>query len=152
MRRVGALTLLGVGLVHLEQFTVGHYSAIPTIGTLFALNAAAATLVAAGLAVRDRPLLRMGGVLIAAGSLLGLLAGERTTLFGFRETGYRPAVLLSIALEVATIALLAPSASAAARRDIRSRWASRSGAVSDGSPRQSPLGRRPFWSRRGAPP
>jgi hypothetical protein len=36
-RWLGALVLLGVGLDHLEQYSVDSYSAIPTIGTLFSL-------------------------------------------------------------------------------------------------------------------
>ena len=46
-RYLGALALLGVGLDHLEQYSVDSYSVIPTIGTLFALNFASAALLAA---------------------------------------------------------------------------------------------------------
>jgi hypothetical protein len=116
-RYLGAAALLGVGLDHLEQFSVDHYSAIPTIGTLFALNFASAVLVAGGLLapaqrMRGRarrialPLLSLGAIGVAAGSLAGLLVSENTGLFGFMETGYRPAIVLSIALDVATIVLL----------------------------------------------
>ena len=104
-RYLGALALLGVGLDHLEQSFVEHYSAIPTIGTLFALNFAAAVLLAGGLAapvdrLRGRagrialPLLSAGGIAVAAGSLAGLLISESSGLFGFMEVGYRPAILL----------------------------------------------------------
>jgi hypothetical protein len=116
-RYLGAVALLGVGLDHLEQFSVDHYSAIPTIGTLFALNFASAVLVAGGLVapaqrLRGRPrrmevpLLSIGGIGVAAGSLTGLLVSESTGLFGFMETGYRPAIVASIALDVATVVLL----------------------------------------------
>jgi hypothetical protein len=57
-RYLGALALLGVGVDHLEQFSVDSYSAIPTIGTLFALNFASAALIAAGLAA---PIPRLRG-------------------------------------------------------------------------------------------
>jgi hypothetical protein len=117
-RYLGALGLVGVGLDHLEQFSADHYSAIPTIGTLFALNFAAATLLAAGLLapvhrLRGRAwtiaprLLSAGGISVAAGSLAGLLVSESTGLFGFMEAGYRPAILLAIALEGTTTLLLA---------------------------------------------
>jgi hypothetical protein len=117
-RYLGALALLGVGLDHLEQFSVDSYSAIPTIGTLFALNFAAATLLACVLAAPVQrlpgragrlavPLLGVAGIGVAAGSLAGLLVSESAGLFGFTEVGYRPAILLSIALEVTTIVLLA---------------------------------------------
>lgn len=116
-RYLGALALLGVGLDHLEQFAVDSYSVIPTIGTLFALNFASAALLAAGLAAPVQrlpgragrlalPLLSLAGIGVAAGSLAALLISESAGLFGFMETGYRPAILFSIALEAATIALL----------------------------------------------
>jgi hypothetical protein len=114
LRLLGAAALLAVGLDHLDELTVGHYSAIPTIGTLFALNFAAAALVACALVVpwrrlrgeTGRAVLAAAGVAIAAGSLAALLVSESTTLFGFRETGYRAAIVLALALDVAAIALL----------------------------------------------
>ncbi len=116
-RYLGALALLGVGLDHLEQFSIDSYSVIPTIGTLFAVNFASAALLAAALATPAQrlpghagrlavPLLSLAGIGIAGGSLAGLLLSESAGLFGFRETGYRPAILLSIGLEATTIALL----------------------------------------------
>jgi hypothetical protein len=108
-RLLGGLALLGVGLDHIEQFAGGHYSVIPTIGTLFVLNFAAATVFAGGLAVPHRGVSLvsgLGGVAVAAGSLAGLLLSESVGVFGFMEAGYRPAILLSIGLDVATIALL----------------------------------------------
>jgi hypothetical protein len=116
-RYLGALTLLGVGIDHIEQYYVDFYSAIPTIGTLFFLNFVSATLVAAGLLAPVRriarrwaaailALLAVSGIGIAAGSLAGLLISENGGLFGFMEDGYRDAIVVSIVLEVATVALL----------------------------------------------
>jgi hypothetical protein len=116
-RYVGAAALLGVGLDHLEQSSAEHYAAIPTIGTLFALNFVSAALIAGAPAAPVQrlpgragrialPLLSAGGIGVAAGSLAGLLLSESTGLFGFMEVGYRPAIVLSIALELATIVLL----------------------------------------------
>jgi hypothetical protein len=106
-RLLAALALLAVGLDHLVERSVDHYAAIPTIGTLFTLDFVAAAVIAAGLvsgrAVRP---LAAAGMLVAAGSLTGLLVSEQTPLFGFREAGYRPAIVLAIALDVAAIALL----------------------------------------------
>ena len=42
-RALGALALLVVGGVHFEQYTVAHFSVIPTIGPLFLVNFIAAT-------------------------------------------------------------------------------------------------------------
>jgi hypothetical protein len=126
-RLLGAAALLGVGLDHLDELSAGHYSAIPTIGTLFALNFASATLVAGGLVVpwqrlgglagRLAPrLLAAGGIGIAAGSLAGLLVSESTGLFGFMETGYRGAIVFAIGLDVAALVLLSAHLAVAASR------------------------------------
>jgi hypothetical protein len=116
-RSLGAVALLAIGLDHLEQLTIGNYSSVPTIGTLFVLNVISAAVVAALLAVPWRrlsaraerlmpPLLALGGIGIAAGSLVGLLISENGGLFGFRETGYRSAIVLAIVLDAAAIVLL----------------------------------------------
>ena len=113
-RYLGAVALAGVGVDHLWQFSVDSYSVIPTIGTLFALNVASALLVALGLiALPQRPtrrwgsaLLAAGGVGIALGSFAGLEVSESTGLFGFMESGYRAAIVLSIALDAATVIFL----------------------------------------------
>lgn len=116
-RYLGAAALVGVGLDHLWQFSADSYSAIPTIGTLFAVNFAASILLALGLVAplqRLSPrchggllaLLAVGGVGIALGSFAGLEVSESTGLFGFMESGYRPAIMLSIGLDVATMVFL----------------------------------------------
>jgi hypothetical protein len=118
IRYAGAAALFAVGADHLDQYTRGHYAAIPTIGTLFALNFASATLVALALVTPVERLVRrrgrvlldalaLAGIGIAAGSLLGLLVSERASLFGFRESGYRGAIVLAIVLDAAAILLLA---------------------------------------------
>ena len=116
-RYLGAAALLGVGIDHIQQYFGASYSAIPTIGTLFALNFVSAVLLAAGLiAPVERLFPRAGkpilgflaasGIGVAMGSLLALLVSEQTALFGFREYGYRQAIVISIVLEVATMVLL----------------------------------------------
>ena len=116
-RYLGAAALLGVGIDHIQQYFGASYSAIPTIGTLFALNFVSAVLLAAGLiAPVERLFPRAGkpilgflaasGIGVAMGSLLALLVSEQTALFGFREYGYRQAIVISIVLEVATMLLL----------------------------------------------
>ncbi|MEA2427774.1 MAG: hypothetical protein QOF37_1402 [Thermoleophilaceae bacterium] len=116
-RLAGALSLLAVGIDHIEQYNVDSYSSIPTIGTLFALNFAVAMPTALGLLVPIRrlagrwanaalALLALNGVGIAAGSLAGLFISEGGGLFGFTEHGYRLAIVLAIVFEVgATVGL-----------------------------------------------
>ena len=65
LRVLGALSLLAVGAVHLQQYDA-LYSAIPTIGTLFVLNFAGATAIGLGLLLPvERLFGRLGGVLPA---------------------------------------------------------------------------------------
>ena len=79
LRVAGALSLLAVGAVHLQQyFTL--YSSIPTIGTLFVLNFVGATAIGLGLLA---PVERV------------VFVSERTPLFGFMEPGYDPAAILA---------------------------------------------------------
>jgi len=116
-RYLGAAALLGVGIDHIQQYFGASYSFIPTIGTLFALNFASAVLLAAGLVApverlfpragkRILGFLAASGIGVAMGSLVALLVSEQTPLFGFREYGYRQAIVISIVLEVATALLL----------------------------------------------
>jgi hypothetical protein len=117
VRYLGAAALLGVGIDHLQQYFGASYSAIPTIGTLFALNFVAAVLLAAGLiaplerAFRRHSRLILGflaasGIGVALGSLIALLISEQTPLFGFREVGYRQAIVTSIVFEASATLLL----------------------------------------------
>jgi hypothetical protein len=118
VRALGALAVLAVGAVHLQQYLY-LYSAIPTIGTLFVLNFAGATVIGLALLAPVERLAgrRWGGIAVAALALAGiglaatsfafLLIAEHTPLFGFMEPGYDPpAILASRVAEIATIVLL----------------------------------------------
>ena len=113
----GALAVLATGADHLEEYTVNQFSTVPTIGTLFLLNFIAATVVGVGLllpfgrivprfADLIRALLAIAGIGIAATSLLGLWISEQSSLFGFTDHGFRPAIVAAIASEVAAVILL----------------------------------------------
>ena len=116
-RFLGALALLAVGAVHLQQYEF-LYSAIPTIGTLFLLNFVGATAIGLGLlAPVERllgpfgrfavNLLALGGAAQAATAFVFLLVAERTPLFGFQEPGYDPpALMASRVAELVTVGLL----------------------------------------------
>jgi len=117
-RFLGALALLAVGAVHLQQYEY-LYSAIPTIGTLFLLNFAGATALGLGLLAPVEHLLgRLGGPVVVLLALAGialsattfvfLLVSERTPLFGFMEPGYDPPALMAARVaELAAAGLLA---------------------------------------------
>ncbi|MFL5835123.1 MAG: hypothetical protein ACJ76K_00895, partial [Solirubrobacteraceae bacterium] len=51
-------------------------------------------------------LLAASGIGVAMGSLIALLISEQTPLFGWVESGYRQAIVISIVLEVAATLLL----------------------------------------------
>jgi hypothetical protein len=129
IRRLGALTLLVVGGVHLQQYLAG-YSDVPTIGALFVLNAIGAGVVAVGLlapverVVSDRRadlaagLLSALGAMIAVGALIAVFISESRPLFGFMEIGYSTPIVIAIASEVITAILLIPVAAASLRRAV----------------------------------
>jgi hypothetical protein len=119
LRIVGALSLFVVAADHLYEYHTDHYSAIPTIGSLFLLNGVGAT--ALGLALlapvgRLLPrrlagwtvaLTAAAGVALAASSLAGLFVSETEPLFGFMETGYRSVIIVAIASEAIAVVALA---------------------------------------------
>lgn len=120
MRFSGALAILAVGAIHLQQYIGADYRAIPTIGTLFLLNAIASAIVGIALLAPIKraaagyradaaiALLALTAVAIAIGALVALFISESSSLFGFTESGYRLPVVVAIVAEAATIALLVP--------------------------------------------
>jgi hypothetical protein len=109
-RATGAIALLVVGGVHLEQYTVAQFSAIPTIGPLFVVNFIAATAtgvillmpVGAGVGMPRLVLdsaAALTGIGVALGALVALLISEHTRLFGFMEHGYRLEIVTALVSE-----------------------------------------------------
>jgi hypothetical protein len=117
-RYLGALSVLAVGVDHIVEYYSDYYRAVPTIGTLFVLDFIGSLVVGLGLlapvraiarrqADRVLTLLAGSGIALGAGTLAGLLISENGGLFGFMENGYRPAIVLSMAFDVAAAAFLA---------------------------------------------
>lgn len=110
LRVLGALAVLAVGAVHLDQHLAVHFSVVPVIGPLFALNFAGAAAITLGLLLpplaRLRVLLALGGMALAVTSAVFFFVSEHRTLFGFEDYGYRPAILAALAAEAATVVLL----------------------------------------------
>jgi hypothetical protein len=109
LRTLGALAVLVVGAVHLEQYFAVHFDVVPIVGPLFALNFAGATLIGLGLLLpvhRARVLLALGGVGLAATSFVFLLVSEHRPLFGFEDYGHRPAILIALAAEALAVLVL----------------------------------------------
>lgn len=118
VRVLGALLLVLVGADHYYEYAVDDYSVIPTIGTLFLLNFVSATALGLLLLVPlERLWHRLGkmatelaavsGLAVAASSLTALLISEHTSLFGFMESNYRPAIVVAIAFEAGASVVLA---------------------------------------------
>jgi hypothetical protein len=112
LRTTGAIAVLVGGAVHLQQYLSG-YSAVSIIGPLFVLNFAGATVIGLGLlvpAARLRflhGLLALGGIGLAATSIVFLFISEHQPLFGFHEHGYRAAIVIALAAEAVTVVSLA---------------------------------------------
>jgi hypothetical protein len=134
LRLLGAIALLGVGAVHLEQFYAAHYRVVPVIGTLFVLNFVAAAALALVLVLPVERLLgdagravvalaALGGISVAVTSAVFLLISENTLVFGFMEHGYRLPIVLSFVAEGLTVLFLGSylAAVAAAPRRARAR-------------------------------
>jgi hypothetical protein len=117
-RYLGAVALLLVAAVHAQQYYDAYFSAVPTIGTLFMLDvigAGAAGLVLLAplglLRARLADVILVGGgltgIAVAAGSFAALVLSEYRPLFGFMESGYRLAIVLSLLFEGLATLLLA---------------------------------------------
>jgi hypothetical protein len=102
----GAAALAGEGAVHVEQYvTLVH--PVPWIGPLFLANAAACAVTIVGLALPPtRQLACLGGVVVSALALGGLVVSYGPGLFGWHEVGIRTSITVAvITAVVATIAL-----------------------------------------------
>jgi hypothetical protein len=122
LRALGALAILVVGAVHLEQYFEVHFDVVPIIGPLFALNFAGAMVIGFGLLLpfgRVRllhGLLALGGIGLAATSFVFLMISEHRPIFGFEDHGYRSAILIAVAAEAAAVLFLTAYVAARVRR------------------------------------
>jgi hypothetical protein len=113
MRVLGALALLAVGAVHLDQYFAVHFRVVPVIGPLFALNFAGATALAIVLLLPLRgraewlhKLAALGGIGLAVTSFVFLFISEHRTVFGFMDYGYRAAIVAALIAEAAATVFL----------------------------------------------
>lgn len=112
LRTLGAIAVLVVGGVHLHQYFVNYFRVVPIIGPLFLLNFVGATVIGLGLlapAARLRSvhlLFALGGIGLAATSFVFLFLSEHQPVFGFQDYGYRPAIMIALATEVAAVVTL----------------------------------------------
>ena len=122
LRTVGALAVLVVGAVHLQQYFGDHFNVVPIIGPLFLLNFAGATVIGLGLLVPWSRLLllhillALGGIGLAATSFVMLFVSEHQPLFGFQDYGYRAGIVIALAAEAVAVVALAAYLAARGRR------------------------------------
>jgi CBS domain containing-hemolysin-like protein len=116
-RYLGAVSIFLVGAVHAQQYYDAYFSVVPTIGTLFLLSFVGAAIVGTvlispvrrlGRIVGDAALVAaaLGAIGIAIGTFVSLLISEYTPLFGFMESGYRLAIVLTLLFDVMTTVFL----------------------------------------------
>jgi hypothetical protein len=116
-RYLGAVSILLVGAVHAQQYYEAYFSVVPTIGTLFLLSFIGAGIVGTTLFLPVRLLGRrigdlilslaaLGAIGIALGTLVSLLISEYRPLFGFMESGYRLAIVLTLLFDGLTMLFL----------------------------------------------
>ena len=112
LRTLGAIAVLVVGAVHLQQYFGDHFDVVPIIGPLFLLNFVGATVIGLGLlvpATRLQPvdvLLALGGIGLAATSFVLLFVSEHQPLFGFQDYGYRAGIVIALVAEAGAVVAL----------------------------------------------
>lgn len=116
-RYLGAVSILAVGGIHLQQYYDAYFRVVPTIGTLFLLSFIGAGIVGTVLFAPVRllgehlgdlvlSLAALGAIGIALGTLVSLLYSEYAPLFGFMESGYRLAIVLTLVFDGLTTVFL----------------------------------------------
>jgi MFS family permease len=116
-RYLGAVSILIVGAIHAQQYYDAYFRVVPTIGTLFLLSFIGAGVVGAVLFAPVRLLgerlgdlilsfAALGAIGIALGTLVSLLISEYMPLFGFMESGYRLAIVLTLVFDGLTTVFL----------------------------------------------
>lgn len=134
-RYLGAVSILLVGAVHAQQYYEAYFYVVPTIGTLFLLSFIGAGIVGAFLLAPMRwflgrllgdtawALAALGAIGIALGTFVSLLISEYRPLFGFMESGYRLAVVLTLVFDMMTAVFLGVFVAIVAPQVLRTiRW------------------------------
>jgi hypothetical protein len=113
---LGACALAGEAAVHIQQYT-SLVHGVRWIGPLFLANAAACIAAIAALAYPGtRQLAAWAGVVISALALASLIVsyGREGGLLGWREGGFRTAIVLAVITELAAAVLLSTALAATA--------------------------------------
>jgi hypothetical protein len=109
LRLLAVALLLAEGAIHLQQYE-GPLNAVPTINTLFVLNAAGAAAIALVLAGSRGYVALLGalaGLGLTLGALVSLAITRAGTLFEYSEPTLRAAVGFAAIVELAVVLALA---------------------------------------------
>lgn len=109
LRLLAVALLLAEGAIHLQQYE-GPLNAVPTVNSLFVLNAVGAAgiaLVLAGSRGLVSVLGALAGVALTLGALVSLAITRTGTLFAYSEPTLRAAVALSAIVELGVVVALA---------------------------------------------
>jgi hypothetical protein len=106
LKPLAGLLILGIGVVHLEQY-LDFIKDVPTIDVLFLLNSFAAGAICVLGPFRLLPALAGLGLAIASLASLAVARYADSGLFDYREPTWRTPVIIAVALEVATVLVLA---------------------------------------------
>lgn len=109
LRVLAVALLLLEGGVHLQQYE-GPLNAVPTISTLFVLNAVGAAVIGLALAGSREGvavLNAVAGIGLTLGALISLAISRVATLFDYSEPTLRAAVTFASLVELATVLALA---------------------------------------------
>jgi len=109
LRVLAVALLLAEGAIHLQQYE-GPLNAVPTINSLFVLNAVGAAgigLVLAGSRGLVSVLAALAGLGLTLGALVSLAITRTGTLFAYSEPTLRAAVGLAAIVELAVVFALA---------------------------------------------
>jgi hypothetical protein len=108
LKWLGALLVIGVGVVHLEQY-LDFIKDVPTIGVLFLLNSFAAGAICLMLSGPATLLPALAGIGLSLGSLASIAIARYADsgLFSYREATWRTPIIIAVALEIAAVVVLA---------------------------------------------
>lgn len=109
LRVLAVVLLLVEGGIHLQQY-IGPLNNVPTINTLFVLNAVGAAVLALGLAASRQlvaVLAALSAIGLTLGALVSLAISRASTLFDYSEPTLRDAVTFAAVIELAAVLALA---------------------------------------------
>lgn len=102
---VGGATLLVSGYIHLRLWSSFGYRHIPTVGTLFVLQAVIGLLLGLALLFKPRVWLAVLGGAFALATITGFVISLTRGIFGFRDYWSAPFAVTAFVIELAAVVM-----------------------------------------------